>query len=63
MVPTWRVKGAQNAHSRVTIYWETRLRQEAAILPSFLSDPHPLLWTPGLNSRKVSKSLVQLRIK
>ena len=57
--------------SRVTDYWETRLRQEAALLPSLtyfkpqfhsLSTPHPLLWTPGPNSHEVSKSLVQLRM-
>ena len=57
--------------ARVIDYWETRLRQGAALLPSItyfkpqfhsLSTPHPLLWTPGPNSHEVTKSLVQLRM-
>ena len=57
--------------AKVTDYWETKLRKEAAILPSLnyfkpdfysLCHPHPILWTPGANPHKVSKSLIQLKM-
>ena len=57
--------------SKVTDYWEFRLRQEASILPSLnyfkpefysLRHPHQILWTPGPNPHEVSKSLIQLKM-
>ena len=57
--------------AKVTDYWETRLRQEAAILPSLnyfepefysLCHPRPILWTPRPNPHEVSKSLIQLKM-
>ena len=57
--------------AKVTDYWETKLRKEAAILPSLnyfkpdfysLRHPNPILWTPGANQHTVSKSLIPLKM-
>ena len=58
--------------SAVIDFWENKLRQEAAILPSLssvfnpsfhsLCNPHPLLWTPGGNPHEVSKAVVQCKM-
>ena len=59
------------ARSRVLDYWEIKLRQESAFLPSLtyhkpefhsLSEPHPILWTPGSNPYEVSKAVIQSRM-
>ena len=58
--------------AKVKDYRETKLRKEAAILPSLnyfkpdfysLCHPHTILWTPGANPHEVSKSLIQLTSK
>ena len=58
--------------SQVMLYWETKLREEASLLPSleyfnpyfhFLARPHPLLSTPGSNPHEVAKAVVQCRMK
>ena len=57
--------------SKVTDYWEIKLRQEAALLPSLaffkpqfhsLTSPHPILWSPGANPHEVTKSVIQLKM-
>ena len=51
--------------------WETRLRQEAAFLPSLkntdanfysLKTTHPVLWTVGSNPHEVTKAIVQCKM-
>ena len=57
--------------TKVTDYWQTKLRNEAADLPSLeyfkpqymsLSRPHPLFTTCGSNSYEICKCLVQARM-
>ena len=59
------------AKSKVTDFWEKKLRQESSLLPSLsnfnsafssLSKPHPILWTPGSNPYEVAKSVIQCRM-
>ena len=60
------------AKSKVIDYWEDQLRSEAAILPSLqhfnpyfhsLTQPHPLLSTPGSNPHEISKAIIQCKMK
>ena len=57
--------------SRVIDYWENKLRQEVAFLPSLLyfdphfhslKDPHPIFWTAGPNPYEVAKAVVQCKM-
>ena len=57
--------------NKVTDYWQTKLRNDAADLPSLenfkpqfmsLSRPHPLFTTCGSNSYEISKSIVAARM-
>ena len=59
------------AKSLVTNYWEIKLRNEAALLPSLvhfkpefhsLHTPHPILWTPRANPHEVAKAVIQLKM-
>ena len=56
---------------KVTDFWQTKLRNDAALLPSLehfkpqfmsLSRPHPLFQTCGNNSYELSKAVVQCRM-
>ena len=57
--------------SKVTDYWEQRLRSEAAPMDSLLyfkpeymslARPHPIWWTAGANPYEVSKAVIQCRM-
>ena len=57
--------------SKITDYWETKLRLEVSPLlsmsyfkPEFhsLVQPHPILWTAGPNPYEVSKAIIQCRM-
>ena len=60
-----------NIKSKITDYWETKLRLEVSPLlsityfkPEFhsLVQPHPILWTAGPNPYEVSKAIIQRRM-
>ena len=66
--PLSKVEGKQLFRSRVTDFWQTKLRNDTSVLPSLryfkpqymtLSRPHPLFQTCGNNSYEICKAISQ----
>ena len=69
--PLPKVVFTKLAKSRVTDFWERKLRSDASLLtslvyfkPSYMSlnKPHPLWWTAGSNPYEVAKAVIQSRM-
>ena len=69
--PPSKTKYKSLIKSKITDFWELRLRQEAAPLTSLmyfkpgyvsLARPHPIWWTAGANPYEVAKAVVQCRM-